>query len=88
MLHCVMASSLLWIHVFYKKKVYKKMLLKWSNSKGKFLENHKAQLPKVSAFIGQKSRLRHYYMQNVKDRFQIPVYMIYKEKLTNLSQFI
>ena len=44
------------IHVFYKKKVYKKRRLKWSKSS----ENHEAQFPKFSAFTGQKSIFHRY----------------------------
>ena len=56
------------IHVFfYKKKVYKKMRLKWPTAQ----ENHKAQLRKLSVFAGQKSILRHYYFQNVRHRFKV-----------------
>ena len=57
---------------FYKKQVYKKMRLKWSKS----YENHEAQFPKLSVFIGQKSIFRHYCIQNVKDGIQIQVYNI------------
>ena len=34
---------------------------------GKSYENHEAQFPKFSAFIGQKSLLRYYCFQNFKD---------------------
>ena len=54
---------------FYKKKVYKKMRLKWSKSE----ENHEAQFPKFSVFIGQKMILHHYCIQNVKGGIQIRV---------------
>ena len=37
----------------------------------KSLEIHKAQFPKLSAFVGQKSMLRHHHDQNVKDGIQI-----------------
>ena len=37
----------------------------------KSYESHKAQFPKLSAFVGQKSTLRHYHNQNVKDGIQI-----------------
>ena len=33
---------------FYKKKVYKKIRLRWPKSE----ENHKAQLPQLSVFVG------------------------------------
>ena len=39
----------------------------------KTLENHEAQFPKLSAFIGQKSIFRHYCIQNVQDGNQIQV---------------
>ena len=32
--------------------------------------------------------LRHYYIQNVKDRIQIRVYKISKESITHFRQFI
>ena len=31
----------------------------------KSLENHKAEFPKFSVYVGQKSILCHYYIQNV-----------------------
>ena len=37
-------------------------------------ENHEAQFPKFSVFIGQKSIFRRYCIQNVKDWIQIQVY--------------
>ena len=54
----------------------------------KFLENHKAQFSKLIVFVGQKSILRHYYIQNVKDGIQIRVYTICKESVAHFSQFI
>ena len=69
---------------FYKKKFYKTMGLKSSNS----YENHEAQFPKFSVFIGQQSIFRRYCIQNVKDGSQIQMYIIYNESLSNFSQFI
>ena len=43
------------------------MRLKWPT----FLRNHKAKFAKVSGFVGQKSILRRYYIQNVKVGIQI-----------------
>ena len=40
----------------------------------KILRNDKAQLPKLSVFVGQKLILRHFYIQNVKDGIQIRIY--------------
>ena len=51
-------------------------------------ENHKAQLPKVSVFICQKSIFRHYCIQNVKDGIQIQACNVTNECLTYFSQFI
>ena len=51
-------------------------------------ENHEAQFPKLSIFIGQKSIFRHYCIHNVKDGIQIQVYMINKETVAQFSQFI
>jgi len=47
-----------------------------------------AQFPKIYAFVGQKSVLRHCCIQNVKDGIHIGVYEIKKEKATHSSQFI
>ena len=47
----------------------------------KILRNHKAQLPKLSVFVGQKLILRHYCIQNVKDLFQIRLYKINRDYL-------
>ena len=52
----------------------------------KILENNKPQLPKVSISVGQKSTLCHQYTQNVKDRFQIRVYKINKERITYFNK--
>ena len=67
--------------LFYKEKVYKKMRLKWPKSE----ENLKAKYPKLSVFVGQKSILHHYYIQNVKGGIQIRVYTIKKESTTHFS---
>ena len=67
----------------YKKKVYKTMRLK----RPKSLHSHKAEFPKFSVFIGQRSMLRHYYIQNVKNESQIRVYKVNKEIATHSSQF-
>ena len=40
----------------------------------KILKNDKAQFPKLSVFVGQKSILRHFYIQNVEDGIQIRIY--------------
>ena len=70
------------LHVFfYKKKVCKKMRLKWSTS-------YEAHFPKLSVFIGQKSVFRHYCIQNVKDGIQIQVYNINNESVSHYSQLI
>ena len=53
----------------------------------KSLENHEAQFPTISVFIGQKSIFR-YCIQNVKDGIRIQVYNINNESVSNFSQFI
>ena len=55
---------------------------------GKIYENHKAQSPKLSIFVGQKLILHHYYIQNIIDATQIRVHKIIKERATHFSQFI
>ena len=50
-------------------------------------ENHEAQFPNLSIFVGQKSILRHYSIQNVKDGIQIRLYKLCKESVTHFSQF-
>ena len=60
------------------------MKLKWSKS----WENHEAQLPKFTVFIGQKSIFRRYCIQNVKDGIQIQVYNNNNESVNHLGQFI
>ena len=52
------------------------------------LESRKAQFPKSSVFIGQKSIIRRYCIQNVKDGIQIHVYNIINDSVTHSSQFI
>ena len=69
---------------FNKKKVYKKVSLKWPTSLG----NDKAQFSKLSVFVGQNSILRHYHIQNVVVGIQIRVYTINKESVICFSQFI
>ena len=54
----------------------------------KSYENHKAQFPNLSVFIGQKSMFRCYCIQNVKDGIQIQVYNISNEIVNHFSQFI
>ena len=50
------------------------------------LENHEAQFPTVSVFIGQKSIFRRYCIRNVKDGSQIQVYNINNESVNHFSQ--
>ena len=77
------------VHVFfYKNKVYKKMRLKSSKILRKSFDNHEAQLPKLSVFIGQKAIFCSYCFQNVKDGIQIQVYNINNESVYHSSQFI
>ena len=54
----------------------------------KSYENHEAQFPKFSVFIGQKAIFRRYCIQNVKDGIQIQVYNINNESVSHFSQFI
>ena len=54
----------------------------------KMLRNHKAQFPKLSVSIGQKSVFRRYCIQNFKDGIQIHVYNINNESVNNFSQLI
>ena len=51
-------------------------------------ENHEAQFPQFSIFMGQKSKFRRYCIQNVEDGIQILVYKINNEDVTHFSQFI
>ena len=60
------------------------MRLKWPKSQ----KTNKAQFPKFSVFIGQKSILRCYYIRNVKDGIQIQVYSINNKSVNHFSQFI
>ena len=48
-------------------------------------ENHEAQFPKYSVFIGQKLIMRRYCIQNIKDGIQIQVYNINNESVNHLS---
>ena len=52
----------------------------------KILKNHKAQFPKCSVFIGQKSIFRHYCIENAKDGIQIRAYKINNESVNHFSQ--
>ena len=51
-------------------------------------ENYKAQFPKLSVFIEQKSKLRHYCIQNAKDEIRIRVYKCNSKNVTHFSHFI
>ena len=51
-------------------------------------ENHEAQFPKFSIFIGQNSIVRCYCILNVKDGIQIQVDNINNENVTRFCQFI
>ena len=70
----------------------KKFIRKWgSNGQNlkKILRKSLGSIPKLkSVFIGQKSILDHYYIQNVKDEIQIQVYKINKKSATHFSQII
>ena len=44
---------------------------------------HKAQFLILNALTGPKSKLDHWYNQNVKDGIQSGVYMMNKESLTH-----
>ena len=50
----------------------------------KSYENHKAQFPKLSVFVGQELIFRHDYIQDIKDGIQI----INKERVTHFGQLI
>ena len=54
----------------------------------KSYENHEAQFPKFSVFIGQESIFRHYCIQNAKDGIQIQVYNINNSIANHFGQFI
>ena len=51
-------------------------------------ENHEAQMPKFSVFIGHTTILCRYCIQHVKGRIQIQVYNINNESVNHFSQFI
>jgi len=51
-------------------------------------ENHEAQFPKSSIFIGQKPIIHCYCIQNGKDGIQIQVYNSNNESINHFSQFI
>ena len=53
----------------------------------KILRKSQGSISKTKCFIGQKSILRHYYIQNVKDGIQIRVYKVSKEREPHFSQF-
>ena len=72
------------LKLFHRKKVYKKLRFKWPKSK----ENHEAQFPQFSIFIGQKSIFRRYCVQNVKDGVQIQAYNTNNAIANNFGQFI
>ena len=44
-------------------------------------------MSKLRYFSCQKSILRHYYIQNIKDRTKIRVHKIKKRRVTRFSQF-
>ena len=68
----------------YMKQACTKTRLKWPKSQG----NHKAQFPKLNVFVGENSTLRRYYIQNVKERIQILLCKITKERETQVIKFI
>ena len=45
-------------------------------------------MSKIKFFAGQKSILRHHYIQNVKDGIQIRVYKINNKRVIHFSRFI
>ena len=51
-------------------------------------ENHEAQFPKFSAFIGQKSIFCCYCIQNSKDGIQVQLYKSNNESINHFSQSI
>ena len=51
-------------------------------------ENHEAQFPQFSVFIGQKSIFRHYFIQYVQDGIQIQVCNFNNETVNHFGQFI
>ena len=54
----------------------------------KSYETHEAQFPKFSAFVGQKSIFRLYYIENVKEGIQFQVNNINNESVSQFSQII
>ena len=58
------------------------MKLKWPK------ENCKAQYSHFSVFVDKKSILRHYYIQDLKDRILIRVYKINRERITYYRRLI
>ena len=61
----------------------KTMRFKWPKSQENLKED-----PQSVLFVGQKSIVRYYYIQIVKDGVKIRVYMINKESVTQFCQFI
>ena len=57
---------------------------RWPRSLENLKKNHEAQFPKLDV-VGQKSILRHYCIQNVKDGIQIRVNKMNKESATHFS---
>ena len=51
----------------------------------KSLENHEAQFPEFSVFIGKKLIIRRYCIQNVKDGVQMQVCNINNESVDHFS---
>ena len=47
-----------------------------------------ARFPKLKVFAGQKSMLRHYCIQNVKERVYIQICNIGKGRVSHFSQFV
>ena len=54
----------------------------------KIVKKSQGEIPKFSVVIDQKSIPRRYCIQNFKDKSQIRVYKINKERFTHFSQFI
>ena len=54
----------------------------------KILRKSRGSISKFQYFFSQKSILRHYYFQNVKDGIQTRVYNISKDRINYSSQFI
>ena len=51
----------------------------------KILRKSQGSIPKLSVFLGHKSIMRHYYIQNVEERIQIQVNKISKERVTHVN---